>query len=392
MNKHDPALETDYLSLKQAEAALPARWYYDADHYRRELAGIWQTNWAYVCRSTELAEPLAYRTVEIGNQNLVVLRDGAGELKAFHNACRHRGSILCTGREGRLKSKLITCPYHQWAYAAEDGRLVNTTSFAEPDGFDKRDYPLFPVAVAQWRGLIFINLDPNAAWSNEAAFQREPTNLANHPIEDMVTVHTWRKVMACNWKTFWENFNECLHCPGVHPELCELVPMFSRRIVNPKDVPDWQDHADSTDPKYRGGMRDGGETWSMDASAQGHVITALTDEDLARGHTYASAWPSVFIAGYPDHVRIVRLLPVSAEETELQAEWLLEKSTAEAPDYDQSKIVDFATLVIEQDVTACELNQRGLHAAPLQQGVLMPEEYLLKRFHDWVRDQLNAAA
>ena len=125
MNRHQSDLSrADYHALKQVEASLPARWYFDDQHYRRELSAIWQTSWVYACHVKDLDGPLSYRTVEIGDQNLVVLRDAAGDVKAFHNACRHRGSILCTERHGRLKSKLIVCPYHQWSYAASDGRLV----------------------------------------------------------------------------------------------------------------------------------------------------------------------------------------------------------------------------------------------------------------------------
>ena len=384
MNEHT----TDYNALKQSEPALPARWYFDEAHFKRELKDIWQKSWVYVCRLNDLAEPFGYRTIEIGDQNIVVLRNEADGATAFHNSCRHRGSILCTERQGQLNSKLLVCPYHQWSYAADDGRLVKTSSFAEPDGFDKKDYPLFPVATGVWRGLVFINLDPDADWQEQSAFHREPANLDNYPLEDMVTVHTWRKVMACNWKTFWENFNECLHCPNVHPELSDLVPMYSRRIVNIRDVPDWEAHAGSNDPKYRGGLRDGGETWSMDGSAQGHAIAGLTPDELARGQTYGVALPGMFAGAYADHVRIVRMLPLSAEETELVAEWIVPPETAAASDYDISQIVDFAKLVMDQDLAACELNQRGLHAAPLEQGVLMPEEYHVKHFQDWVRERM----
>jgi Rieske 2Fe-2S family protein len=139
-------------------------------------------------------------------------------------------------------------------------------------------------------------------------------------------------------------------------------------------------------------MRDGGETWSMDGRAQGRVIGTLSDVDLARGHTYATIWPSVFVAGYPDHVRIVRLLPLGPERMELQAEWLFEPETLADPQYDLRNVVDFAVLVMEQDARACEMNQRGLRALPFKEGVLMPEEYYLKQFQDWVRDGLGVVA
>ncbi len=375
----------DHNALPEVVPGLPARWYHDAGHYERELRALWQRNWIYICHEAALAQPLDYRTVEIGDQNILVLRDAEGELRAFHNACRHRGSLLCKQAQGRLGSKALVCPYHQWSYAASDGRLLRTTSFTAPKGFDKADYPLFRVAVAAWRGCVFVHLDATAELDPTSLFQRPPDNFVNFPLEDLRVGFTWTTDIACNWKAFWENFNECLHCPNVHPELTKLVPLYSRRIVNPLDVPDWRDHVGDNDPKYRGGLAAGRETWSSDGSAQGRFIESLTAEDLERGHTYASAWPSVFLGGYPDHVRIVRLLPKGPEQIELTAEWLFPAATLEAPDYDLGKVVDFGKLVMQQDAEACELNQRGLHAAPLDAGVLMPEEYLLKRFQDWVR-------
>ncbi len=382
--------EPAYNGLKTAEPGLPATWYYDPAQHSREIRSLWRTNWLYVCRSDALSTPLSYRTFEVGDQNIVIVRASDGALNAFHNACRHRGSVLCSAESGQLKSGLLVCPYHQWSYAAGSGELVRTSSFAEPDGFAKSDYPLFKVACAEWRGSIFINLNPEAEFEEVTVFSRSAENFRNFPLEEMVTGHTWQTVMACNWKTFWENFSECLHCPNVHPELVELVPLYTRRIINPKDVPDWQEHEDNDDPKYRGGMREGGETWSSDASAQGHIIPSLTPDDLARGHTYCSIWPNVFIGGYPDPVRIVRMHPLGPEATQLTAEWLFLPETLSAADYDISNVVDFGKLVMEQDAAACELNQKGLHAAPLQHGVLMPEEYVLQWFHTWVREGLEA--
>ena len=158
----------------------------------------------------------------------MVLRDTAGDLKAFHNTCRHRGSILCTKAAGKIAGKLLTCPYHQWAYAM-DGRLIATSSHAEPVGFDKSDYGLFPVHLRIWRGGVFVCLDDTPP-DMEKSFERGSDRIENWPMEDLVVAHSWTKVMACNWKIFWENFNEFLHCPNVHPELCELVPLYGRRV------------------------------------------------------------------------------------------------------------------------------------------------------------------
>ncbi|MEM7427219.1 MAG: aromatic ring-hydroxylating dioxygenase subunit alpha [Pseudomonadota bacterium] len=381
--------DVEYNALKQAEPGLPMRWYHDPEQYQLELAQIWQKSWLYVCRASDLAEALAYRTFEIGNQNIVILRDADGILRAFHNACRHRGSILCTEDAGKLKTKLLTCPYHQWSYSCDDGRLVRISSFAEPDGFSKADYGLFPVALHEWRGCIFIHLDNDAQFDERQVFGRPTSLLANWPLEQMVEGDSWTHVIDCNWKTWWENFGECLHCPGVHPELVELVPLYGRRIISPMDLPDWTEHEHDDDPKYKGGLREGGETWSTDGSAQGHVIPSLTGEDLARGQTYCTALPSVFMVGYADHFRIVRVRPMGPEKTELSVGWYFLPETLNAVDYDKTNVTDFARLVIGQDADACALNQKGLHAAPLERGVLMPEEWVLKLFHDWVRKHLD---
>lgn len=387
-DQHEPD-PVSYNALKTAEPTLPFAWYHDPAHHAREMAAIWQRAWVYVCRADAL-EPLDYRTVKIGSQNVIILRDADGTMRAYHNACRHRGSILCTNATGRLGSRLLVCPYHQWSYAADNGRLVGTTSFTEPDGFDRASLGLFPVALAVWRGCVLVNLDPGATFDPATDFQRPPDNLVHFPLEDMVTGYHWQSEIACNWKTFWENVNECLHCPNVHPELVQLVPMFTRRIIHPHDVPDWPDHTTRDDPKYRGGMKAGAQTWSTDHSAQGRVISTLTPDDLARGHNYASAWPTFIVAGYPDHVRIIHITPIGPERLRLTAEWLFPAETLADPSYDPKKVIDFAVLVMEQDARACELNQLGMHATPLKQGVLMPEEYVLKRFQDWVRARLDA--
>ena len=86
-------------SLAEAIAGQPAAWYFDPAHHARELLRLWRNRWIYVCRSSLIPSPLSFRTVELGDQSIVILRDGQGALKAFHNACRHRGSLLCKERE-----------------------------------------------------------------------------------------------------------------------------------------------------------------------------------------------------------------------------------------------------------------------------------------------------
>jgi Rieske 2Fe-2S family protein len=381
-----PAAKSLYNGLLKPEPTLPSRSYFSAEAFERDLAAIWHRNWIHVCRSRELAEPLSFRTFRIGSQEVLIVRDENGALNAFHNTCRHRGSQLCTQAQGRLKARLISCPYHSWSYSLR-GDLVRAPSKVLPDGFDRRDYPLYRVALSEWRGFVFINLDAEPTGTPASTFDPASGDLANWPLEDLALGHRFTKVMNCNWKVFWENFNECLHCPGVHKHLSQLVPIYGRGLMARHDDPEWERHADNDSPEFSGGLRKGAETWSEDGRARGPKFPGLTAAEQAAGQVYASHLPSMFVVGHVDYVRSVSLRPLGADQTELTAEWLFAPEALASDAFDLDNIVSFGTEVLEEDAAVCELNQRGLRSARHEAGVLMPEEYDIKRFHDWVRTE-----
>ncbi|RRH90829.1 aromatic ring-hydroxylating dioxygenase subunit alpha [Mesorhizobium tamadayense] len=368
-----------YNGLTRLEPTLPATAYREADAYRLDLEAIWYRSWLMICREADLVEPLAFRTFRIGSQEIVVLRDETGSLRAFHNTCRHRGAQLCQESAGRLKARLLTCPYHAWCYSLR-GDLVRVPSKSLPEGFDKADYPLYRVALSVWRGFVFFNLAQDPSGEAESSFDPASGDLANWPLETLVTGHRLSKVM--NWKIFWENFNECLNCPGVHKDLSRLVPINGRGLMARHDDPEWARHADNDAPEFCGGLRAGAETWSRDGHVHGPVFAGLTAAERAAGQTYATALPSMFIVGHVDYVRTVRLGP---EQTELTAEWLFTPEALVQTDIDN--IVAFGTQVLEEDAAICEINQKGLRSIRHEAGVLMPEEYDLRRFHEWVRER-----
>ncbi|HMB75764.1 MAG TPA: aromatic ring-hydroxylating dioxygenase subunit alpha [Kiloniellaceae bacterium] len=382
--------DEDYCGLRRPEETLPSYFYFDPAHYERELATFWYKRWVYICRASDLAEPRSFRTFKIGNQPVLLLRDEAGALRAFHNTCRHRGAELCGAESGRFTSKRIICPYHQWTYSLQ-GDLQRTSSLQEPDGFDRAAFPLYDLAVVEWRGFVFVNLAGKDATPFAESFDATSDKLDNWPLPELVSLRSYRKVMNCNWKLFWDNFNECLHCPAVHPGLSKLVPIYGRAIMSRREDPHWRDHADDDDPKYRGGLRQGAETWSMDGKPSKYTFSDLTPAERAAGYSYMMSAPSMFLAAHVDYVRVVRLLPLGPEQTELTAEFLFPPEAAADPAFDPSNAVDFITQVLEEDAGACEMNQRGLKAMPHGKGVLMPEDYVLKDFRDWILAELEGS-
>ena len=385
---HMPSNDTaaGYHGLTELTEGLPAESYFDPRQYQRELQRIWYRNWVYACRSDEVAAKRGFRTFEVGDQKILLVRGDDGVLKGFHNTCRHRGALLCREREGTLKSPAIVCPYHAWTYGL-DGELKRTSSKAYPQGFELADHSLYGIKVREWSGFVFVALseDPPAF---ERMFDTPLSRLDAWPLKDLILGHTLEKTVHSNWKIFWENYNECLHCPSVHPRLSNLVPIYGRGLLEERDDPQWSDHRGDSDPKYRGGLRVGAATWSNDGNLAGREFPGLSAEDRKLGHVYMTGLPSMFIVGHVDYVRVVRLLPLDPERTQMRVEYLFSPQTLASRGFDMANVVEFTNLVMTEDADVCELNQQGLHAAPHARGVVMPEEYVIRQFHEWVAAEL----
>lgn len=375
-----------YTGLTDAVGTLPSPWYFDPAHYRQELSRIWYRHWIYACRSADIATPRSFQTLEVGDQSILLVRGEDGIARAFHNTCRHRGAALCREHAGRFPAAGIVCPYHAWRYSLK-GELVQTSSKTHAESFVLEDFPLYGLPVTEWNGFLFTALTASPP-PFSASFDLPLHRLDDWRLADLVVGHRLTKTLRCNWKVFWENYNECLHCPGVHPRLAQLVPIYGRALLERRDDPAWQDHAADDDPRYGGGLRAGAESWSTDGKPAGVLFPGVSAADRKTGHLYMTSVPSVFIVAHVDYVRVVRLLPLGPEETAMSIEFLFLPETIADPEHDITRAVEFTDIVMSEDAAICERNQRGLHALPHAAGVLMPEEYAIRQFQDWVRAEL----
>ena len=366
--------------------SLPTHWYIDADHYERELKAIWYRDWIAVGRLEQIPEPGDYFVTKIGTQQIIVTRDKDNVPRAYHNTCRHRGSIICTELEGRFKNGRIICPYHTWAYGL-DGKLLATPFRVESDDFDPGDYPLYDVAVDTWKGFIFVCLDEYPSQTLEQALGEEAKEVESWPLEDMVIVHEEVTVLDCNWKIFWENYNECYHCPRIHPELCKVVPLYAEGIQGYYDRPGWEpkDDKDNGEPSVAEGMT----TWTADGISALPELKGLDEKKKAKGMNFATLLGSMYVVVHPQYARSVRLRPLGPETLELTATWFLPPETAAAHPEEVEHLLSLVRLVIAQDGRACEWNQAGLHSHRHTEGVLVPQESGVAWIHDWLRGKLG---
>jgi Rieske 2Fe-2S family protein len=343
------------------------------------MATVFARQWVMVGRARDFAAG-RMRRVTVGEAPVIVLRDREGALAAWHNSCPHRGSELCRGEEEAV-GNLIRCPYHAFAFAASDGRLVSTGHAVPTADFDRGAHGLKPVALRLWNGFLFLNLaaDPAPLRADVGL-----GTLDNWPMESLVTGHHRETEIACNWKAFWENYSECLHCPGIHPELCELVPLYRSGIMDRSEAPGWTPDAPS-----RPNLRPGAETWTMDGARCGPAFPGLTEAERRAGYSFVTLWPSAYVVAHVDHVRSVRVVPMGPDRTRLVADWHFPAEALACPGFDAAAVATFARTVMDQDGAACEMNQRGMASPVFTAARLMPEEHEVHRFHRWLLDAME---
>jgi choline monooxygenase len=177
-----------------------------------EREQIFSKSWQLLGSASGVSEPGTYAAAEIAGLKVFVLRGRDGVLRGFRNVCRHRGARLL--HEGTGRCGPIRCPYHNWSYN-DQGTLIAAPWFGEDPSFRKEDWPLEAISVCEWRGLVFLAVDPHE--DLETQLGDLIPELADEPIETFQPVREERMVFDANWKIYTDNFVEGYHIPGIHP-------------------------------------------------------------------------------------------------------------------------------------------------------------------------------
>ena len=359
----------------QLEATLAGDFYCDGAILAKEWERIFGRAWICAGREERVAEPGQFITLEIGRESVLVVRDREGRLGAFFNVCRHRGSRLLTAPEGRLKGA-VSCPYHAWTYSL-DGRLAGTPHLWESAGLPKEQFSLRPVAVGTWGGFVFINLDGDRASPLTQHLGDLPERLRRYPLDALRIGARAEHEVACNWKILVENYMECYHCPGVHPELCDLVPLYRKGVV---------DAAGSGDVAW---FREGAVTFTMDGTTKRPFLKGLNDDEKRR-YDGESIFPTLLLNVFPDYAQYRVLRPLAPDRTRIVTEWLFDPETMARPDFDPADAIEFINLIGRQDWTVCELVQQGVGSRSHGHGVFTPQETHSGAFKRWYLERLES--
>lgn len=353
-------LLTPVLAPFGSSQLLPRVAYTDPDVLAWERENFF-SGWVCVGRSEDVAEPGNQKAIEVGPSGVLLLRAKDGVLRAFVNACRHRGhELLPCGTTANRRS--VVCPYHAWAYDLA-GPLRNAPSFRDIEGFDKSQYGLQQLPLQEWHGWVFV------APSGEAGdFVGHIGNVedvvSNYEAEKLRVVDTHDYVIDTNWKVIIENYQECYHCTMIHPELCRVSPPESGENLTSREgdwVGGWMD------------LRPDAATMSLDGASSSMVIDTLNEHE-SRTVMYLAVFPNLLISLHPDYVMTHVLTPIAPDKTHVECSWLFPTAAIEAEGFDPKNTVDFWDITNRQDWAACESVQRGLRAKQWVPGPLAPEE------------------
>jgi glycine betaine catabolism A len=338
--------------LDHCPEGLPREAYLSQGWFDREMATVFARQWVMVGRLSSFAAGTMSR-VTVGAAPVIVARAADGAVTAWHNMCPHRGSELCREAVEPL-GKLIRCPYHAFAFAADDGRLVATGHAVPTDDFDRAAHGLVPVSARVWNGFLFLNLcrEPGPIWADVPL-----ETLDNWPMDGLVTGHTLGD-------------RDCLQLEGLLGELLGMpaLPRHPPRAVR-HGAGLWQGHHGRDEalgwtPDRPAGpaLREGAESWTPDGAPCGPVFPGLTEAEKRAGYQFVTLWPSTYVVAHVDHVRAVRLVPLGPERTRLVAEWYFPPGTLAQPGFDAGEVAEFAENRDGQDGAASEMNQRGIRS------------------------------
>jgi len=316
---------------------LPADWYHDPEQFQRERRMIFARNWWLIGRREQFAKPGDYVTAEVAGWPVFAVQDREGDLKAFHNVCRHRAGPLFTDADGHCQA--LRCQYHGWIYGF-DGALRTAPGFPETGALDKSKFPLFPVRVDTWRGLVFVCLDEAApdllTWMGDIdRLADDFPAVANFPFFDQTSVDG-----ACDWKAYGDNSCEGYHLPFVHSALNKAVSGCDIR------------------PYENGGF----VGFDVDYGGQSDV---RADKGL-----WIYKFPGLLLHYSDRALNIEQVEPLRAGAMRLRSwYWFPDGEDAYGRDYMTDSVA-----IMGEDMGVCELVQKNLAAGLYRSGKLSPEK------------------
>ncbi|SBS32192.1 Anthranilate 1,2-dioxygenase large subunit [Marinomonas aquimarina] len=387
----------DLINERKPRHALSRELYTEEAVFQQDLAQIWHKEWIFAGHTFEIEKPGEYITLQVGNYPVIVVRDDNGAVKAFHNACRHRGSRICKNAKG--KSAKLVCPYHKWTFGL-DGKLLFAGNMG--DNFDASEHGLNTVHCEVVNSYIYVCVADQAP-DFEAFRETMSTFTTPHNLDDCKVAFESNIIEKGNWKLVFENNRECYHCDGSHPELLNsFVENLSVAGVGGEEDPELTAHWDKCEAAglpSRLVMDQEGQfrmtriplsakavsyTMSGAPAVNGRLDTSGV-EDI--GALLYFLYPSNWNHFLGDHALSFRVLPLSSGETLVTTKWLVPKDAQEGVDYDLDNLTKVWLATNDQDRELVEETFLGVQSPAYVPGPFSDiAENGVCQFVDWYCD------
>ncbi|TLF51625.1 aromatic ring-hydroxylating dioxygenase subunit alpha [Halomonas urmiana] len=398
-----PAREAtvEMLQQRRRHFSLPQPFYNDERLFRLEMQEIFEKEWLFAGMTCEIPAKGNFITLEVGDNPVVIVRGNDGDVHAFHNVCRHRGSRLCVTDKGKV-AKLV-CPYHQWTYEL-DGRLLFAGSDMGKE-FDLSAHGLKPVHVRTGGGFIFVSLADEAP-EIDGFLEALDHYLAPYDMANLKVAVESSIVEQANWKLVLENNRECYHCNGAHPELLNSLQEFDdtddpratpayKALVARKQA-DWEAQGvpftltrlERRNRLTRTPLLDGAVSMTMDGKqACQKLMGNLQSADL--GSLRILHLPNSWNHFMGDHAVVFRVMPLGPQQTVVTTKWLVHKDAMEEVDYVPEQMRKVWDATNDQDRRLAEENQRGINSKAYQPGPYSETyEFGVIDFIDWYSERM----
>ena len=354
---------------------LPARAYTDPAWFALEMDRVFARMWLAAGRADHLDRPGAFLRRDVAGASLLIVRGNDGRLHAHHNVCRHRGTQLCMEAGGVFHGS-IQCPYHAWTYGL-DGGLLAAPQMDEVDGFDRSQYPLRRVACETWDGHIFINLSDGPSPLAQQLGDL-PRRFAPWRMQDLRLKHRIEYDIATNWKLVVQNYNECLHCPVIHPLLNQM-----HHYLAAENVP-------STDTYCGGamGFKAGVETLSTDGKRRRDVLPGLAARERELVN-YFAIYPNFLLTLHPDYMVTTTIWPQDCGHTRLIAEWHFHPDEMAKKGFVFEDAVEFWDRTNREDWAISEQSYRGISSRGYAPGPYSERERQLWEFDQFILKHIS---
>lgn len=397
-------------SLRSPGDTLAQHFYTDETIYEQEVAWLRQNMWLMVGHESQIPNCGDYLLYEFDKDSVIIIRDDAGQVRAHHNVCRHRGSRICVKPTGTVR--VLTCPYHAWSYGL-DGRL-RAAPFTSDD-FAKASYALISCHVRVRCGLIFLSF-AEVPPDFEAYIGLLTRELEIQDVQHSKVAKRALFSARANWKLLVQNNLECYHCRPAHPTYCAAHP--GNPLGRPEEYgiqsrydrvrkalsgspsetarqfePIYTGH-DSLYCQYLNRQFIGGDF--VTESVGGAAVAPLMGQNTYEGvQTQALPSPLTSVVLNPDYAVIYSFTPRSVRHTDIEVIWLVKDTAIEGVDFEVDRVTAVWEPTLQEDRTLAENAQLGIDSTAYRPGPYTQSEMLVNEFDRWylrrVADERHSA-